>query len=150
MSFRKVCFLVSLLVLCSKFCFAQELIPKEAADYYVKGVQEQKAGNFDAANMNYQKTLLMDPNNTKWNKFILNNRGVMFAQSGDLETAEKAFKEVLRMDPDYTPAKLNLGLIIDKRRSKCESLEYWAKVFNLEKRKPRELFVDEGLPKAKK
>lgn len=125
------------------FSYAGELVSQEAVNYYNEGVKAQKADNFSAADIAYQKALLLDPYNPKWNKFIINNRGIMYAQSGDLEKAEASFNEVLKIDPNYQPAQFNLGLIYEKRRSRLESLEYWAKVFELDKLKPQDFIIEE-------
>jgi len=72
----------------------------------------------------------------------------MFAQMGELERSEAAFLAALQIDPKYKPAKLNLGLINEKRRTRCESLEYWSKIFNFEKLKPKNFVIsgEEGEP----
>ena len=111
--------------------FGGELISKEADDYYNEGLKLQKASNFMMADSFYGKTLLVDPYNNKWQKFILNNRGVMKAQQGEVEEAEVLFNKSLKIDPDYLPAKLNLGFIYEKRRSELESMRYWLKVLNI-------------------
>jgi tetratricopeptide (TPR) repeat protein len=93
--------------------------------------------------------LLVDPYNPDWKKFILNNQGIMYAQQGDLEKAEAAFNEALKIDPEYETAKLNLGFIYEQRRSRLESIEYWLKVLNidLDKVKPKGFVVEEGQKK---
>jgi len=149
MVFIKRLFLFFALFLCYGLCQAGELISKEAASYYNEGVKAQKASNFGEAEINYQKTLLLDPYNTDWEKFIINNRGIMYAQDGDLKKAEAAFNRALKIDPDYTVPKLNLGFIYEKRRSKLESIEYWLKVLNinLEEVKPKGFIIEEGQQK---
>lgn len=131
--------------------YAGELVAKEAVNYYNEAVKAQKAANFAVADINYQKTLLLDPNNSKWKKFITNNYGVMYAQQGNLEKAEASFNEVLKIDPNYQPAKLNLGYIYEKRRSRLESLEYWLKVLNidLDQLKPKDFILEENPQETK-
>jgi tetratricopeptide (TPR) repeat protein len=111
--------------------FAGEIISKEAENYYNDGVKSQQAANFDAADSAYQKALLVDPRNSKWQKLILNNRGAMNAQIGDMDQAEILFKRSLQIDPNYLPAKLNLGFVYEQRRSELESIKYWLKVLNI-------------------
>lgn len=111
--------------------FAGELISKEAVNYYNEGVKLQKASNFAMADSLYQKTLLVDPYNSKWQKFILNNRGAMKAQQGSMDEAEILFNKSLEIDKDYLPAKLNLGFIYEQRRSELESIKYWLSVLNI-------------------
>jgi len=64
-------------------------------------------------------------------KIILNNSGINYAKSEQWEEAENAFKEALSNDPDYEPAKLNLGLVYDKIKTKKEAVDYWLKVYNI-------------------
>jgi len=139
--YKKILLLVILLLVFCSLSFAGELISKEAVTYYNAGVKAQKGANFVEADVNYSKALLLDPNNLTYQKCILNNRGIIFAQMGDLDQSEAAFKMALQIDPKYKPAKLNLGLINEKRRSRCESLEYWAKIFNFEKLKPKNFVI---------
>ena len=119
------------ILLFSGSAFAGELISKEAVNYYNEGVKLQKASNFAMADSLYQKTLLVDPYNSKWQKFILNNRGVMKAQQGSIEEAEILFNRSLQIDPEYLPSKLNLGFIYEQRRSELESIKYWLSVLNI-------------------
>ncbi|MFH1199322.1 MAG: tetratricopeptide repeat protein [Candidatus Omnitrophota bacterium] len=129
---------------CFHFCFAEgSLLTGEASVYYQEAVKAQRAGNFESADTSYQKVLIVDPNNTKWQKAILNNRGVMNVKIGDLETAEKLFNRALEIDPDYQIVKYNLGIIYEKRRTRLESLEYWAKMFDLEKMIPKNYLLED-------
>ena len=125
--------------------FAGELISKEAVNYYNEGLKLQKASNFAMADSLYQKTLLVDPYNTKWQKSILNNRGAMKAAQGSIEEAEILFRRSLQVDPNYLPAKFNLGFIYEQRRSELESIKYWLKVLNidLESIKPKGFVLGE-------
>ena len=61
-------------------------------------------------------------------KIILNNTGIKYARQDQWEKAEEAFKKVLSQDPDYKPAKLNLGLVYDKIKTKKEATNYWLTV----------------------
>jgi tetratricopeptide (TPR) repeat protein len=140
---RKALLLVVMLFVVCSFCYAGELVSSEAGKYFNAGVKAQKGGNLVEAEINYQKTVLLDPNNLDWQKHILNNRGIMFMQMGDVEKAEAAFRAAMQIDPGYKPAKLNLGLLIDKQRSRCESLEYWFKVFKMEKMIPKKFVMSD-------
>ena len=125
--------------------YAGEIMSKEAVNYYNEGVKLQKASNFTAADSFYQKTLLVDPYDSKWQKFILNNRGAMKAQQGSMDEAEILFNRSLEIDPAYLPAKLNLGFIYEKRRSELESIKYWLSVLkiNLDDVKPKGFVLGE-------
>jgi len=128
--------------------FAGNMAADEALYYYNEGVKEQKANNLVAADTYYQKAVLLSPYNLTWQKYILNNRGVIAAKQGDIETAEQAFNEALKIDPEYEQALLNLGMIYEMRRSRLESLEYWAKIFGFDRLKPKD-FVMQGQEKEK-
>ena len=132
------------------FCpvFAGSLLSQEAVNYYNEGVQAQKGGDFSKAGMSYQKTMLVDPSNIELQKGIFNNLGIMFAQQGNLEEAERYFRKVIEMDPGYKPAQMNLGLIYDKTKSRLDSLEYWSSVFNWESHKPKDFIIEEGSKKT--
>ena len=120
-----------LILLFSGNALAGELVSKEAEGYYNEGVKLQKASNFALANSFYEKALLVDPYNNKWQKFVLNNRGAMLAQQGSIDEAESFFKKSLQVDSSYLPPKLNLGFIYEQRRSELESIKYWLKVLNI-------------------
>ena len=62
-------------------------------------------------------------------KIILNNAGIGYARKGQWEEAEKAFKGALSLEPNYNPAKLNLGLVYDNLKTKKEATVYWLSVF---------------------
>jgi tetratricopeptide (TPR) repeat protein len=111
--------------------FAGELVSKEAVNYYNEGLKLQRGGDFVKADSFYQKALLVDKYDNKWQKYIANNRGVMLAEQGFLEEAEEYFKQALKIDQGYLSPKLNLGFIYEKRRTELESIKYWLKVLNI-------------------
>lgn len=147
--YRKTACILVLLILIAGTCFAGELMSKEADNYFNEGVKSQTSANFVEADINYQKALLVAPYSLELQKYILNNRGIMLAELGDLDQAESSFKAALSIDPSYKPAQLNLGYIYEKRRSRLESLEYWLQVLNinLDQLKPKS-FVIQGEPKS--
>jgi tetratricopeptide (TPR) repeat protein len=83
-----------------------------------------------------------DPKDPNYQKFILNNMAVLYALRGDMDKAEEGCQESLKIDPKYRPALLNLGLIYEKKNDRIRSLEYWARVFQKDSRKPRELVIE--------
>jgi len=141
------------LFLCLLFlgnAFAGEVMSKEADAYYKEAVRLQQTANFTAADTLYQKILYMDSTNPKWQVFILNNRGAILAQEGDILNAEIFFKKALEINPNFLPAQLNLGFIYEKQRTELESIKYWLKVLNidLDKVKPQGFILGED-PKPK-
>jgi tetratricopeptide (TPR) repeat protein len=128
---------VTLFLLAIVFCFygaafCGDLIAKQAEFYFNEGVKEQKAGNYEKSETSYAKVALVDPYNAKWQAMIVNNRGVMMLSKGDMPGAEQCFNTALSIDPNFRPAKLNLGFIYEKRRSELESIKYWLKVLNID------------------
>ena len=120
---------------------AGKLAEDEAITYYNDGVAAQKEGKFFNAVTAYKKVLLMAPNNTDIQKFIANNMGVMYVKKGDLAMAEWSFKEALAIDPTYKPAQMNLGLIYDIKGNRAQAIEYWYKVFEVDKHKPKDFLI---------
>jgi len=64
-------------------------------------------------------------------EIILNNTGIQYARQEQWERAEETFKNILSQDPDYMPAKLNLGLVYDKIKTKKEAIDYWLIVLDV-------------------
>lgn len=123
------------------FVYAEGIVSREEAyKYFNEGVKAQKNGDFDKANKEYSMAMMLS---SKYNKFILHNKGVMYATRGDYASAAAAFKEVLALDPNYMPAKLNLGRIYDIQADRCTSLEYWANLLNMERAKPKSFIIEE-------
>ena len=112
--------------------FAGELMSKEAEGYYNEALKLQQAGSYADADALYQKILIIDPYNPRWQSHILNNRGAILAQQGDIVNAEALFKKALEINPNYVPAQLNLGFIYDQRRTELESIKYWLSVLNID------------------
>ncbi len=135
---------VFVLVTCS-LVFAGDLIAPKAEDYFHEGVKAQKEGQWAAAVAFYSKSKLVDPMNADYEKYIINNAGVRYIKEGDIEKAEAAFRDALRLDPSYRPAQLNLGLILDMCYPKLAALEYWLKVYdiNLDQIKPKSFVLEE-------
>ncbi len=135
--------------------FAQELSSKEAMNYFAEGVKAQEEGDAFKAHTAYQKALLLDPGNKALKKFILNNYGVMYFKSGQAFRAETTFREVLEIDKDYYPARVNLGFIVDLKKDELTSIKYWMDVLkiDLNSLKPKDFIVEEnqtkGPPKKK-
>lgn len=145
MSVSRIAVLFVMIACCFSVVYAGDLIAPEAVNYFNAGIKAQKGKNYVEAEGNYKKVFIVDPNSIKWQVLIANNRGVMLAESGDLESAETQFNYALRLKPDFSPAKLNIGFINEKRRTELESIKYWLKVLNidLEKAKPKGFVLGE-------
>lgn len=138
--------LVSAFLFCG-VAYADNLVGKEAVNYFTEGVRAQKSRDYFTASTAYQKVLLIFPKDMYYRKLVLNNLGAMYADQGDLTMAEAALNEALRIDPNFMPAKLNLGLVYDKQPDRMKALEYWMKA--LEVYIPKDYVVGELQEPAK-
>jgi tetratricopeptide (TPR) repeat protein len=138
---RGFCFFFMLLFIYG-LSYAGELASKEAINYFNEGVRAQEKGNFNAAKFAYQKTMLVSPGNSEFQKYIMNNVGIMFFRQGEYVEAAEAFRAALNIDPDYHAAKMNLGLAYDRLGYRLRALEYWVKVFEVEKMKPKSCILE--------
>jgi len=143
MRILKLIFLFCILILSSNLSYADEGVANEAPNYFNDGVKAQRERRYDDAEKNYTKTLIVDPSDKRWPVLITNNRGVILMESGDINNAEKMFKEALRLDPNFVPAQVNLGLIVDRRGNELDSMKYWLNFFGIDlaKIKPKKMVV---------
>jgi tetratricopeptide (TPR) repeat protein len=126
------------------FSFAQNgLITQEAIQYFNEGVKAYKNGDLERASTCFQKTMIMDPRNNNYRAYALNNLGAIYMNQGYMDRAEEMFIEVLKIDPAYKPAQLNLGLIIEAKGDRVKALEFWAKVFDIDGRKPKAPVIED-------
>ncbi len=141
---RKVlCFIVFSLFVVSTL-YATELTSAEAVNYYNEGVKQQSAHNYVAADASFQKAMLLDSSNPLYAKAALNNRGIVYIQEGNLYAAQRTFEDLLAAYPDCHQARMNLGLVYEKTKSRLDSLEYWVRALELEGLKPKDFLVESG------
>ncbi|MDP2905048.1 MAG: tetratricopeptide repeat protein [Candidatus Omnitrophota bacterium] len=143
---KKIIILAAALFLFSTLSQASEAMMSEALTHYIEALQAQRDGKFEKAIDLYKKAALIDGENSRWAKFVANNIGVIHMEQGKLDEAEASFERALKIDPDYTAAKMNLGLIYSKRGDKCKATEYWLKVlgFNIDDLRPHEPLIEDG------
>lgn len=126
---------------------AGDIVGQEAARYFAEGVQLQKDGNLAAAEISYQKVLLISPKSYEYRKYILNNTGLIYIQNKHFDKAEQVFNEAIRLDHEYMPARLNLGLVYEQRGEKEKAFRYWMEIFDLYKKleemKPKYFIMSE-------
>jgi seryl-tRNA synthetase len=58
-------------------------------------------------------------------KIKLNIAGIDYAINKEFSLAEKYFKDALKADPSFKPAKLNLGLVYQNTKPAQEAADYW-------------------------
>ena len=68
---------------------------------------------------------------TGYRKEVLNNLGALHISAGDIGQAEAVLQEALRIDPEFLPAMINLGLVYERSRGENEARQYWQKVLDL-------------------
>jgi len=139
MFLKSILLVLSSILIITNTIYAEGLASKEAINYYNAGVKAQQNGDFDTAVKEYQMAALLS---ARYHKFIINNKGAMYAQMGDIQKAELAFREALTLDPGYQPAKMNLGLIYDAKGDRLKALEWWYEAFEVEKRKPKTFLIE--------
>ncbi|MDD4941319.1 MAG: tetratricopeptide repeat protein, partial [Candidatus Omnitrophica bacterium] len=112
---RKVSITVAAVLLWAGVSFAGKLVEEEGLNYYNEGIQLQKAGNFDAAIVSYQKAMVIGVDAANYRAFVYNNVGVIYAEKGEMDRAEAMFLEALKLDPDYKPANFNMAVLYMKQ-----------------------------------
>jgi len=142
---NRILIILFLICLFCNLAFGAELLSEEAIGYYNDGVRAQKKGDLYNADINYQKSILLD---VDCKKFVLNNYGLIHASKGQMQKAEIAFKEALKIDPDYNAAIFNLSLLYLKisklskdRGDVRKALDYLEKAFY---HFPKKSFIMEG------
>jgi tetratricopeptide (TPR) repeat protein len=145
----KSLFFLFLFLLTSTASFAAEKFSTEQAfNFLYEGVREQRNGEIDRAKSLYQKALVLNPDNQVLLKYVLNNMGSVSLKSGNMQEAEEFFLKALKIDPQYLPAKINMGFVYDTTRDELTAIKYWLSVLNMDLRnlKPKDCIVDDGKP----
>ena len=141
---RKAVFLLLLLLLSGHFIYAGELTTNEAIKYFSEGLNAQKSGDPLGAKIAYEKALLLNPEDIIYRKCIINNLGIIYAQMGNIERARQAFVGVLQIDPNYTTALLNLGLLYYKQGNRILAADCWLKAMQAKGNKMDSFIIEES------
>ncbi|MFA5100846.1 MAG: tetratricopeptide repeat protein [Candidatus Omnitrophota bacterium] len=128
---RKVSITVAAVLLWAGVSFAGKLVEEEGLNYYNEGIQLQKAGNFDAAIVSYQKAMVIGVDAANYRTFVYNNVGVIYAEKGEMDRAEAMFLEALKLDPDYKPANFNMAVLYMKQGLCNKAMIYLTKSYNI-------------------
>lgn len=128
---KKALVLSLLVVMCAGMCFASDLTAKEGINYFNEGVKAQKSGDLQTAMMAYQKAMYVGLDVATYRKFIYNNVGAIYAETGNAAQAEEMFVEALRIDPAYKQANLNLGIFYIKMGQCNKALEFLTRAYGM-------------------
>ena len=79
----------------------------------------------DALNL-YKIWIACTPSDAKFVAFF--NWGVLLADQNDLESAELAYRQALKLKPSLHQARINLGLALERKGQSRDALQLWAEV----------------------
>lgn len=128
---KKVLGLCLLAAMCAGVCSASELTAKEGINYFNEGVKAQKSGDLQTAMSAYQKAMFVGMDVVTYRKYIYNNVGAIYAETGNTTQAEEMFIESLKIDPAYKQANYNLGILYIKMGLCSKSLEYLTRAYGM-------------------
>jgi len=87
--------------------FAGNSLEKTAAEYRLRGYEEQQRGNLERALEYYTKALAFGEKNA----VVFNDIGVLYEQMGLLKKAEENYLRSISVDPQYLPPYTNLAYL---------------------------------------
>lgn len=103
-------------------------ITNSAGAYYLAGTTLLKMNAFEQARVDLDAALQLDPKLPN----IYTLAGTARDNSGHLDTAESAFREALKLNPNDFTANLYLGAILYKRRQLTEAKTYLDRAVQLD------------------
>lgn len=90
------------------------------SQYYSEALQKQRSGDYEGAEISYNKVLAMEPNHI----FALNNLGVIFMVHSKDDEALELFYRAITLKNDYADPYYNIACIHAKANRIAESLRY--------------------------
>lgn len=94
--------------------------PEKALETHIRlGLGYISEKNLDSARFHLNKAAEIEPKDPG----VLNGKGLLFQLEGEPELAEKAFKEALRRDRDFTQARLNYATFLYSKERYQEAFE---------------------------
>lgn len=97
------------------------------------GVLQAVLENRDAARSHFQAALAADPRHYR----AMTNLGNLELEAGHLQEAESRYREVIRLNPDYSVVYNNLAAVMRKQGKRSESVGYLKKAQSLSVREIR-------------
>lgn len=96
-----------------------ERFPQNGQAYYQRGLSYHFMGQYEEALGDYKKSATYLPSNEE----LLYARGLTHYTMGKYDLAMTDYKEALLLDPEFTDAKIQLGLAYDAQRKPEEGLK---------------------------
>jgi tetratricopeptide (TPR) repeat protein len=100
----------------------------DAVSLNISGDKLYEAGNVEGALAEYQKGLLLDPDNLN----LHNSLGVCYGVQGDLDRALEEFSTAMRLDADEVMAVYNTGLTHSLRKETDKGLAHLKKAVQID------------------
>ena len=93
---------------------------EEAVQFRNRGLERQRAGDFEGAFNFYQKALLLRPDLS----IVHNDVGTLCETQGWLEEAQRAYQQALSLTPPYRLAEYNLALLYEKQGDVPKAMDH--------------------------
>lgn len=101
--------------------------PESAYAYNARANTYRLIGKHDEAVRDYTKAIKIEPS-----EIYLNNRGVMFAETGRDDLAVMDYNSAIAANPGYAPAYYDLGLYWQKVHDKEKAMSLYKKALEVE------------------
>jgi tetratricopeptide repeat protein len=112
-----------------------EMGTRTSSDYFVEGSRFYVANDFKNAIGPYEKALNLEKKQRQLPKnywrVLVDNLGMAYGVTGDLDHSEETFNYGISQDPDYPMFYYNLGCVAAERNDMDKSMDYLRKAFAL-------------------
>ena len=98
--------------------------PSSVEGYSLLGVVCTQEKNYPEALAAFEQGLKLDPNSIG----VRNDLGNLYVVQGKIDLAEKAFREVLRLDPTNHYGDYNLALVLLAKKQPAEAIAYLQRI----------------------
>ena len=109
--------------------------PSKDQELMQKGYQDWQAGDLTAAMNDYENVLALKPRNIE----ALNLLGVIYEEVGEVKKAEEKYLTALKLNRDFLPVYLNLGLLYWNQGDLEKAIYYLQK--RVERGNPKDLWT---------
>lgn len=112
---------------------------KDAMDWYAKGLDESKQGNYEKAISYYQKAVKIDPEFA----FAWDNMGISYRKLGNYDKALEAYQKSLEVDPTGMMPLQNIPVVYQYKQEYDKAIAAYEKLAEVDKDNP-EIFYGIG------